>query len=62
MMLPLTKKEADDLITILVSGRAGLRDAATNKRRLGLSGDKAERLAAFSEELSGRILKLRKQA
>lgn len=54
--LTLTNKEAQDLVSILISGRRGLRGAAKKKRELGISGDDAERLADFSEYISARIL------
>jgi len=59
LTLQLSDSEAQDLISIMISGRAGLRGAAKKKRELGISGDNAERLADLSEILSSRILNTR---
>jgi hypothetical protein len=59
VMLQLSDSEAQDLVAIMVSGRAGLRSAATKKREIGVSGDNAERLADLSEVLSSRLLDAR---
>lgn len=61
MTLDLTGEQADLLITILISGRSGLRGAAQKKRELGddEGSIRCDKAADFSEELSNSVLRLK---
>ena len=58
IILEMTEEEANDLILIIISGRSGLRGAATVKHKNGFhnAAMRSTKIADIADKLSSRLL------